>query len=97
MGELGEISDDAHRAVGRLAAELGVDALFTLAGPGERFAEGAAAAGMPAARIVVCRDHDELAARLARELAPGDWVLVKGSRSARMERVALTLAARGKD
>jgi UDP-N-acetylmuramoyl-tripeptide--D-alanyl-D-alanine ligase len=97
MGELGEISDDAHRAVGRLAAELGVDALFTLAGAGERFAEGAAAAGMPAARIVVCRDHDELAARVARELAPGDWVLVKGSRSARMERVALKLAARGKD
>ena len=52
---------------------------------------------MPAERIVLCRDHDELAERVARELAPHDWVLVKGSRSARMERVVERLAARRKD
>jgi UDP-N-acetylmuramoyl-tripeptide--D-alanyl-D-alanine ligase len=95
MGELGETADAAHRAIGRLAAELGIDALYTLAGRGERFAEGATAGGMPAACIAVCRDHAELATRVARELASGDWVLVKGSRSARMERVVQALV--GKD
>jgi UDP-N-acetylmuramoyl-tripeptide--D-alanyl-D-alanine ligase len=98
MGELGASADEAHREIGRLVGSLGLDALFALGG--ERaacFAEGAAAAGLPAERIVVCRDHEELAQRVARELAPKDWVLVKGSRSARMERVVERLAARGKD
>jgi UDP-N-acetylmuramoyl-tripeptide--D-alanyl-D-alanine ligase len=96
MGELGAASQAAHREIGRLLAELRLDGLFTLAGRAEGFAEGAAAAGLPAARIRVCRDHDELAARVAGELTAGDWVLVKGSRSARMERVVEKLAARGK-
>jgi UDP-N-acetylmuramoyl-tripeptide--D-alanyl-D-alanine ligase len=97
MGELGAAADEAHREIGRLVASLELDALFALGARAARFAEGAAAAGMPAEKIVLCRDHDELAERVARELAPHDWVLVKGSRSARMERVVERLAARGKD
>jgi UDP-N-acetylmuramoyl-tripeptide--D-alanyl-D-alanine ligase len=97
MGELGAAADDAHREVGRLVASLGLDRLFALGARAERFAEGAAAAGMPAERIALARDHDELAERVARELAPHDWVLVKGSRSARMERVVERLAAQKKD
>jgi UDP-N-acetylmuramoyl-tripeptide--D-alanyl-D-alanine ligase len=97
MGELGAAADDAHREVGRLVGSLGLDRLFALGARAARFAEGAAAAGMPAERIVVCRDHDELAERVARELAPHDWVLVKGSRSARMERVVERLVAQKKD
>ena len=97
MGELGATADDAHREIGRLAGSLGLDALFVLGARAARIAEGAEAAGMPAERIVVCGDHDQLAERVARELAPQDWVLVKGSRSARMERVVERLTARGKD
>jgi UDP-N-acetylmuramoyl-tripeptide--D-alanyl-D-alanine ligase len=98
MGELGAAADDAHREIGRLVGSLGLDALFALGGErAARFAEGARAAGLPAEKIVLCRDHAELADRVARELAPRDWVLVKGSRSARMERVVERLAARGKD
>jgi UDP-N-acetylmuramoyl-tripeptide--D-alanyl-D-alanine ligase len=98
MGELGAAADEAHREIGRLVGSLGLDALFALGGErAARFAEGAAAAGLPAERIVLCRDHEEIAQRVARELVPKDWVLVKGSRSARMERVVERLAARGKD
>jgi UDP-N-acetylmuramoyl-tripeptide--D-alanyl-D-alanine ligase len=98
MGELGAAADDAHREIGRLVGRLGLDALFALGGErAERFAEGARAGGLSAEKIVLCRDHAELAERVARELAPRDWVLVKGSRSARMERVVERLAARGKD
>jgi len=97
MGELGATADDAHREIGRLVGSLGIDRLFALGAFASRFAEGAAAAGMPAERIVLCRDHDEVAERVAREIAPLDWVLVKGSRSARMERVVERLAAHRKD
>ncbi|HEY8152635.1 MAG TPA: UDP-N-acetylmuramoyl-tripeptide--D-alanyl-D-alanine ligase [Myxococcota bacterium] len=97
MGELGATADQAHRDVGRLVGSLGIDRLYALGAFASRFAEGASAAGMPAERIAICRDHDELAERVARELTPLDWVLVKGSRSARMERVVERLAARGKD
>jgi UDP-N-acetylmuramyl pentapeptide synthase len=48
---------------------------------------------MDAARIRVGRSHEELAQRLREELAPGDSVLLKGSRSMRMERVADSLEA----
>jgi len=49
---------------------------------------GAREAGMGAAGIHVAESHEELARRLRAELAAGDWVLVKGSRSMHMERIA---------
>jgi UDP-N-acetylmuramoyl-tripeptide--D-alanyl-D-alanine ligase len=94
MGELGAAAESAHRETGRLVASLGLDALFVLGSLAPRIADGARSEGMPAERIAICRDHDEAAERVARSLAPGDWVLVKGSRSARMERVVEKLAGR---
>jgi UDP-N-acetylmuramoyl-tripeptide--D-alanyl-D-alanine ligase len=93
MGELGPTSEKAHREAGRLAAELGIELLFLLGERAERVAAGAREAGMDAARIRVGRSHEELAQRLREELAPGDSVLLKGSRSMRMERVADSLEA----
>jgi UDP-N-acetylmuramoyl-tripeptide--D-alanyl-D-alanine ligase len=97
MGELGATAPAAHRELGRLAAALGLDAVFALGTHAQQVADGAAATGMPAERIFVFADLDALAERIAREIAPGDWVLVKGSRSARMERIVERLAARGKE
>ena len=94
MGELGPTSEKAHREAGRLVAQLGVDALHALGAHAESVAAGALEGGMPAARIHVARSHAELADALRGELAPGDWVLVKGSRSMRMERIAEALGAR---
>jgi len=97
MGELGATAPEAHRELGRLAGALGLDAVFAIGTHAERVAEGARAAGMPADRIFVFADLDALGERVERELAPDDWVLVKGSRSARMERIVERLAARGKE
>src|ERR1019366_8611286 len=80
MGELGEESERSHREVGETAAELGVDQLIAIGEKGAiiaRAAEKSAAVG----------STSEAAEMLADIAAPGDLVLIKGSRSARMERV----------
>lgn len=92
MGELGEASEQAHRAAGRLVAELGLDFLFALGPRAGETAGGALEAGMDPSRVHVESDHEALGASLRRMLRGNDWVLVKGSRSMRMERVVRALA-----
>jgi UDP-N-acetylmuramyl pentapeptide synthase len=94
MGELGPMSEKAHRETGRLAAQLGIDWLLVLGSHAERVAEGAREAGMSPARVHVGASHEDLADRLRGELAAGDWLLLTGSRSMRMERIAESLGAR---
>ncbi|MGB0846920.1 MAG: UDP-N-acetylmuramoyl-tripeptide--D-alanyl-D-alanine ligase [Thiolinea sp.] len=82
MGELGNDGVELHAEIGRQAAELGIDALY---GVGEMSAHACAAFG---AGGVACQDMDELLCSLdTLELHAGVCVLIKGSRSARMERV----------
>lgn len=95
MGELGEAADEAHRAAGRLVAELGLDFLFTLGPRAEVTAAGALEAGMDPSRVHVGKDHEGLAGSLRQLLRGNDWVLVKGSRSMRMERVVEALSRAG--
>jgi UDP-N-acetylmuramyl pentapeptide synthase len=92
MGELGESAEAAHRAAGRLVAELGIDFLFTLGPRAGETASGALDAGMDPSRVHVGSDHETLGAALRQLLRGNDWVLVKGSRSMRMERVVEALA-----
>ena len=93
MGELGAMASDAHRATGRLVAELGIDYLLALGAHAGETAEGARAAGMDGARVRVCRDHLDASERLRDTLQGNDWILVKGSRSMQMERVVDALVA----
>jgi len=97
MGELGETAAAAHRATGRLAAELGLDFVFALGRFAGAILDGAREGGLARDRGVEGRDHGDVAARVAAVLRDGDWVLVKGSRSMQMERVveALTGAPGG--
>ncbi|MFZ4484026.1 MAG: UDP-N-acetylmuramoyl-tripeptide--D-alanyl-D-alanine ligase [Chthoniobacterales bacterium] len=84
MGELGFYADEGYRRVGRAAAGT-MDALIVVGEEAEALADEAEKAGGCEVRRVV--DTSE-AARLLRELArPGDAVVIKGSRAARMERV----------
>ncbi len=92
MLELGEIAPVAHRDIGRKAAQLGV-AEFVGIGPLARHAVTAArAAGLLEAQHT--ETVEDAVALLLKRLAPGDCLLVKGSRAMRLERVADALVAR---
>jgi UDP-N-acetylmuramoyl-tripeptide--D-alanyl-D-alanine ligase len=92
MAELGPGSADEHARVGRLAAELGIDGLVVV-GPQAGVIGDATAAARPGAGPEVYRaaDVEAAVALVRRRLRPGDIVLVKASRAARLERVAHAL------
>jgi UDP-N-acetylmuramyl pentapeptide synthase len=82
MGELGPHAAEAHQEVGRHAADLKLDAVLTV---GEEAAMISGAAVSCEARNF--GTHEACSAFLKELLRPGDAVLIKGSRSAGMEKV----------
>jgi UDP-N-acetylmuramoyl-tripeptide--D-alanyl-D-alanine ligase len=86
MKELGRHAQDLHRQVGALAVRSGVSAIFVTGEFAGAVAEGAVGEGLPVERIVTGSKTD-LVRRLTAMLEPGDWVLIKGSRSMAMEEV----------
>jgi UDP-N-acetylmuramoyl-tripeptide--D-alanyl-D-alanine ligase len=83
LGEMGELGPEAaafHREVGAHARAAGVDVLIGVGEPAREY-EPDELVGDPA----------EAAELLAAQLAPGDAILVKGSRSAGLEAVASLL------
>jgi UDP-N-acetylmuramoyl-tripeptide--D-alanyl-D-alanine ligase len=92
MLELGDTAASAHEAAGRLVAALGVARLVAV-GPGARpVLAGALLAPAWTGESVYVDDTDAALALLRAALLPGDVVLVKASRGAGLERVALRLA-----
>jgi UDP-N-acetylmuramoyl-tripeptide--D-alanyl-D-alanine ligase len=85
MLELGAAARDLHREVGRAAARFGVAHLFAYGPHGADMAAGALEAGVPHAEAL--DDHGAIALAVRRVAAPGDALLVKGSRGVRMETV----------
>jgi UDP-N-acetylmuramoyl-tripeptide--D-alanyl-D-alanine ligase len=95
MFELGRHSAKEHAAVGATAGAAGIDALYLLGAQAKAVRRGALKAGMNAERIVIGKDHGDLAAKLGAQARRGDWLLFKGSRGMKMERV-LEALRRGK-
>lgn len=92
MGELGAYAEEGHRRVGAAAAVNGIDWLITVGGEACWISEEAVQRG---ALRVDHVDSVQAAARMLRaEAEATDLVLLKGSRSAGMERV-LEEVARG--
>ncbi|GBE53006.1 UDP-N-acetylmuramoyl-L-alanyl-D-glutamate--LD-lysine ligase [bacterium BMS3Bbin14] len=90
MLELGAGAAAAHRQIGRLVAELGYDFLAVTGQYAEETARAAEKSGLAPSGVMVCADTDAMAAWFAGLMAEermrsGDWLLVKGSRSMRME------------
>jgi UDP-N-acetylmuramoyl-tripeptide--D-alanyl-D-alanine ligase len=85
MSELGAESGHGHAEVGRTAAELRIDQLITVGELGAAISRAASSAGLD--RVTNVANPSEAAEMLSNITETGDLVLVKGSRSARMERV----------
>ncbi|TSA34680.1 MAG: UDP-N-acetylmuramoyl-tripeptide--D-alanyl-D-alanine ligase [Verrucomicrobiaceae bacterium] len=84
MGELGEFAAEGYRQTG-LAAGKYADILVTVGAETASMADAAREAGL--GRIHEVEDTASAARMLAQLARPGDIILVKGSRSARMENV----------
>ena len=87
LAEMGEGGEGFYRDIGNYARTSGVELLFAL---------GEASAVLPAFGEggVQSNSYEDLIAALKQRLRPADRVLVKGSRSAAMERVIAALGGR---
>jgi UDP-N-acetylmuramoyl-tripeptide--D-alanyl-D-alanine ligase len=89
LAELGPEADALHREVGEIAREAGIDRLFSV---GILSTSATYAFGEGACHF---SDQGDLVRALLSEMCAGDRILVKGSRSARMEQVVEALCAGG--
>lgn len=89
MAELGAHSLEAHREIGRGAAQLGVGQLFAVGKMAPVIGEAARNAGLT--RVLEFLDVDSAASAVRSFVREGDVLLVKASRSTRLERVAEVL------
>lgn len=89
MGELGTTGEQLHFELGQTAKAAGIDELYTL---GRLSAQASQSFGQAA---YAYQDLTELLAALNAKLSTDTQVLVKGSRSARMERVVEALTEQG--
>jgi UDP-N-acetylmuramoyl-tripeptide--D-alanyl-D-alanine ligase len=87
MAELGPGGPEFHREVGAHAAATGVKLLVAVGELGDEYVQGYGAAG-DAHRVA---DVPEAAVLVRDLIEPGDVILVKGSRSVGLERVAASL------
>ena len=91
MFELGKHSAKEHRQLGRVAAQARIDRLYLLGDQAGTVRRGALGAGMKAHQVTVGADHGDLATRLRQQVKRGDWLLIKGSRGMKMEKVLQAL------
>jgi UDP-N-acetylmuramoyl-tripeptide--D-alanyl-D-alanine ligase len=85
MGELGSLAAVEHCRVGEYAASLGLTAVYSVGDEGALITNAARDAGQGETRNF--SSHEACAAHLREILQEGDAVLLKGSRSAAMEKI----------
>ena len=85
MAELGEASENAHIEAGLLAAKLGLNGLIAVGNWANVMVRAAQNNGL--ANVAEFEDPILAGKALASKLKPGDLVLIKGSRSSRLEQV----------
>lgn len=86
MAELGASAQEAHEEVGRRVATMGVGQLFAVGKMASVMGRSAREAGLN--RVLEFADVESAGSALKNFVKPGDLVLVKASRSSRLERVA---------
>jgi UDP-N-acetylmuramoyl-tripeptide--D-alanyl-D-alanine ligase len=94
MRELGASAAALHREGGVFAAKAGnVDYVIGVQGEAAQIVEGAVAMGLPRQKTKFFQTPAEAASFLVEFVQPGDLLLVKGSRSVKMERIVEVLLA----
>jgi UDP-N-acetylmuramyl pentapeptide synthase len=91
MGELGTHSEAAHAEVGRRVAGLEIGQLFAVGKMAPVMAKAAREAGL--SRVIEFENVEAAIKAVKGFLKTGDVVLLKASRSSRLERIAETLKA----
>jgi UDP-N-acetylmuramoyl-tripeptide--D-alanyl-D-alanine ligase len=95
MRELGPASAQLHREGGEFAARTGkIDFVIGVQGDALQIVEGAIAAGVPRDHTKFFATPENAAEFLAGFVKPGDLLLVKGSRSVKMERIVEAMLGR---
>lgn len=92
MLELGSYEAEGHRRVG-IRARAVADLLIVVGALGRIIGEEARRCGMPAEHLFFARDNYQVVEYLHSVLKPGDFVLVKGSRGLRMDKIVDALKA----
>jgi UDP-N-acetylmuramoyl-tripeptide--D-alanyl-D-alanine ligase len=92
MYELGDRAQEFHHALGVVAVQAGIVRLYATGTYADAVREGALEAYMKPEDVMI-GSHADILADLRQQAAPGDWVLVKGSRAAEMEKIVSGLVA----
>ena len=87
MLELGPTSPELHRDVGRKCAPSGVEWVIAVQGDAQFFVEGAVEGGIPPSHARFFPDAKSAGEFCQTLIAPGDVILVKGSRGVHLETV----------
>ena len=92
MSELGKYTSSAHEDTGAVAAGT-VNVLVTVGAKAKFIAKGAIEKGMPEEAVLSFDSADEAKKEVQDLIKPGDLILIKGSQSARMEKIVLEVMA----
>ena len=88
MAELGEYSREFHELIGSEAAAVRPDGLVAVGRTGAWYRSGALKTGLEACKVHLFSDNETAGVFLKKSLKNGDLVLIKGSRTAGMEKLA---------
>lgn len=91
MLELGDQALEAHRELGRLIGEMGVDYLLCLGPLSEEVLKEAQKAVRPPLKVFGVMNSKEIIDLLPGIVREGDWVLIKGSHGMDMEAIVRAL------
>lgn len=93
MLELGDLSEAAHREIGRVVAGSGIDYLFAVGSRSAATIDEALKAGFPPARAGHFTETSAAVEAVLEAARPGDVVLVKASRGIRLEDAVSSIIA----
>jgi UDP-N-acetylmuramoyl-tripeptide--D-alanyl-D-alanine ligase len=91
MLELGTESEEMHRKIGMLIATIGINALFLQGNFSRVTAAGAMEGGLSPENIFFLSNENNGINYLKENLKKGDWILVKGSRGMKMEKIVVQI------